>query len=422
MKRTRQPIIPARVVVTGIGIVSPVGTGHSVVWNALMEGKSGIGSITLFPQDKLGACRIAGEVSDFNPTAYIDVKKARRMDRFSQFAVAASALARADAGLNGVNPERTGVLIGSASGGWESAHKNMRTMLSNGPDQCSPLTVPLVIPNMAAGWVSMLNDAQGPVSCTVTACATSSDAIGDAFRTIQRRDADVMFAGGTEAPITPLCLSGFTVARALSTRNEQPHAACRPFDQDRDGFVISEGAAILILESLEHAEQRGARIYAEIVGYGKTADAYDMVAPRPNGSSAARAIKLALNDAQLAPSDVSYINAHATSTLLGDRAETAAIKDVFGKDAYNVPVSSTKSMTGHMMGAAGAMEAAICCMSIEHGAVPPTINLQNPDAECDLDYVPNQARQHVDVSVAMSNSFGFGGHNACLVFEKFAAH
>lgn len=419
MVRIKQSISPARVVVTGIGLISPVGIGVEIAWESLLAGKSGIGPLTSFPAENLGACKIAGQVEDFDPLKYVDVKKARRMDRFAQMAVAASAMARKDANLGDVDPERTGALIGSGSGGWDSAQKNLHMIIENGPDRCSPLTVPLVISNMAAGWVSMMENAQGPVSCTVTACATSSDAIGEAYRIIQRREADVMFAGGAEAPITPLCMSGFTSARALSTRNHDATKASRPFDAGRDGFVISEGSVILLLESLEHAEARGARVYAEIVGYGRTADAYDMVAPRPNGVGAARAIRLALADAQVDPSEVKYVNAHATSTLLGDRAETAALKAVFGAGVYSVPISSTKSMTGHMMGAAGAMEAAVCCLAVSTGDLPPTINLDKPDPECDLDYIPNVARKNQDVSVAMSNSFGFGGHNACLVFEKY---
>jgi 3-oxoacyl-[acyl-carrier-protein] synthase II len=420
MTRTKQFLPPARVVITGIGLVSPVGIGTEEVWKNLEAGASGIGPLTRFDETEQGACRIAGEILNFDPNAYIDVKKARRMDRFAQMAVAASFMAKEDAQLTKYDAERTGASVGSGSGGWDSAQKNLRAMMANGPDKCSPFTVPLVISNMAAGWVSMLNDAQGPVSCPVTACATSADAIGQAFRIIQRREADVMFAGGAEAPITPLCLSGFTCARALSTRNDNAPGASRPFDKDRDGFVISEGAAILILESMEHAISRGARIYAEVAGYGRTADAYDIVMPRPCGSGAARAMKLALADAQVEASEISYLNAHATSTPLGDAAETAAIKEVFGDHAYKLPISSTKSMTGHMMGAAGAMEASICCLTMTKKTLPPTINLDNPDPDCDLDYVPNKARKVDNVNLTMSNSFGFGGHNASLVFEQFS--
>jgi 3-oxoacyl-[acyl-carrier-protein] synthase II len=421
MVRIKPTIPSARVVVTGIGIISPVGIGAAQVWGNLINGSSGIGPLTLFSAEEQGACKIAGEALDFDPLQYIDPKRSRRMDRFAQMAVSASEMARLDANLTGHDPERTGVLIGTASGGWISAQKNLHAIINNGPDRCSPFTVPLVIPNMASGWVSMLQNAQGPVLCTSTACATSADAIGQAYRIIQRGEADVMFAGGAEAPITPLCLSGFMSARTLSTRNDDATRASRPFDKDRDGFVISEGSAVLLLESLDHAIKRGARIWAEIVGYGRTADAYDMVAPRPNGAGAARAMKLAIADAQAAPDEISYVNAHATSTVVGDRAETAAIKQVFGDRAYTVPISSTKSMTGHMMGAAGAMEAAISCMVTTHGQLPPTINLDSADPECDLDYIPNVARPCNDVKLVMSNSFGFGGHNACLVFEKYSA-
>ncbi len=412
-----------RVVVTGMGVISPVGIGIDQFWQGLCQGRSGIRTLTLIPEKYRCSCKIAGEITDFNPLDYgIDVKQARRMDRFIQFAVVASNLAVADAGLDmsKEDPTRVGVVVGSAAGGFETIEKNFHVLLEKGPDRCSPFTVPMLIVNMAAGWVSMLHNAKGPNTCTVTACATSAHSIGDAARLIQNGEADVMFAGGTEAPIVSLVMAGFASARTLSTRNDEPERASRPFDRDRDGFVMGEGGGILILESLSHALSRGAKIYAEVSGYGMTGDAYDIVAPCADGDGAARAMKIALKDAGCQPSDVGYINAHGTSTGLGDRAETTAIKKVFGDLAYKVPISSTKSMTGHLLGAAGAVEAAAAIMTISNSILPPTINLENPDEQCDLDYVPNTARHGSPVNVAMSNSFGFGGHNACLVFKKYA--
>lgn len=343
------------------------------------------------------------------------------MDRFIQYAVAASHMAVKDAGLDLKNedPERVGVVVGSAAGGFETIEKNFKILLERGPDRVSPFTVPMLIVNMAAGWVSMIHNAKGPNTCAVTACATSAHSIGDAARIIQRGDADVMFAGGTEAPVTALCMAGFAAARTLSLRNDEPERASRPFDKDRDGFVMAEGACILMLESLTHAKARGARIYAEFGGYGMTGDAHDIVAPCADGDGAMRAMLQALKDANLEPSSVDYINAHGTSTPLGDKAETVAIKRAFGDHAKKLAVSSSKSMTGHLLGATGALEAAVSIMSITDSAIPPTINLDNPDPDCDLDYVPHKCRTGVPVKVAMSNSFGFGGHNACLVFKKY---
>jgi 3-oxoacyl-[acyl-carrier-protein] synthase II len=414
-----------RVVVTGIGVLSSVGMGKDEFWKGIVAGRSGIKLLTRIPERLRPSCKIAGEMTDFDPLKHgLDPKQVKRMDRFIQFAVVASNMAVKDAGLDlsKENPERVGTVVGSAAGGFETIEKNFNTILEKGPERCSPFTVPMLIVNMAAGWVSMLHNAKGPNSCTVTACATSTNSIGDAFRIIQRGDADIMFAGGTEAPITTLVMAGFSSARTLSTRNDEPEKASRPFDVDREGFVMGEGGGILILESLDHARQRNAHIYAELVGYGSTADANDIVAPCADGDGAARAMLMALADAKLKPEDVDYINAHGTSTMLGDRAETVAIKRVFGEHAKKkLAVSSSKSMTGHLLGAAGAVEAAISIMAIVDGILPPTINLDNPDPECDLDYVPHKARTGVDVNVTMSNSFGFGGHNGCLLFKKFEA-
>jgi 3-oxoacyl-[acyl-carrier-protein] synthase II len=412
-----------RVVVTGIGVLSSVGIGKDTFWPNLLNGKSGIRTVTLLKPDEMSACKIAGEITEFDPLQYTDAKSAKRQDRFIQFAVAAAKLAYEDSGLEAaraeLKPERFGVVIGSAAGGLSTFEKNYRAMLERGPDRVSPFTVPMLIVNMAAGWVSIIYNAKGPNLCSVTACATSAHSIGDAYNIIKRGDADVMFAGGSEAPITPLCMAGFAAARTLSTRNDEPEKASRPFDKDRDGFVMAEGGAVLMLENAKFAAKRGAKIYAEVAGYGATGDAYDIVAPCGDGEGAARSMMIALEDGGMKPTDINYINAHGTSTTLGDRAETAAIKRVFGDHAAKVPVSSTKSMTGHLLGAAGGIEAAISCLAISERAVPPTINLDNPDELCDLDYVPNKARRDIDVTGVMSNSFGFGGHNASLVFKKY---
>lgn len=411
-----------RVVVTGIGAISSVGIGKDDFWKGIVSGKSGVGRVKRIPENQQAACKIAAEIYDFEPVKYMEAKQVKRTDRFIQFAVAASKMALEDSklDLSKEDPTRVGVAVGSAAGGFQTIEEQYKVLLEKGPDRCSPFTVPMLIVNMAAGWVSILHNAKGPNLCTVTACATSSHSLGDAFRIIQRGEADVMFAGGAEAPITALVMAGFSSARTLSTRNDAPEKASRPFDKDRDGFVMGEGGAVLILESLKHALARGAHIYAEIVGYGSTGDAFDIVAPCADGDGASRAMQLALDEAGLDPKEVDYINAHGTSTGLGDRAETTAIKRVFGAHAKNgLAVSSSKSMTGHLLGAAGAIEAAVTIMAIEDSTLPPTINLDEADSECDLDYVPNKARPNSKVNVALSNSFGFGGHNACLAFKRY---
>ncbi|GAB2702041.1 beta-ketoacyl-ACP synthase II [Paenibacillus thermoaerophilus] len=411
-----------RVVITGMGVVTSLGRDLETFWNSLVEGKSGVSLIESFDVSDY-ATRIAAEIKDFDPEQYMDKRDVRRTDRFVQFAVAAAKMALRDAGIaigDNAEPERVGVIIGSGIGGlgtWEDQH---RTLLEKGPKRVSPFFIPMMIANMASGQVSMLTGAKGPNTTAVTACATGTHSIGDSFRLIQRGDADVMIAGGAEATIRPTGMAGFCALRAMSTRNGEPQRASRPFDADRDGFVMGEGSGVLVLESLEHARKRGARIYAEVVGYGMSADAYNMTDPAPGGEGAARCMVKAMEDAGLKPEDVDYINAHGTSTPVGDKAETDAIKTAFGEYAYKVPVSSTKSMTGHLLGAAGAIEAVICGLTIGRGVIPPTINLDTPDPECDLDYVPNQARE-ANVNVAMSNSFGFGGHNATIVLKKFEA-
>ena len=414
---------PRRVVVTGMGVITPIGIGLEKLWQNLMKGKSGISPLSIISQNLAGASQVAGQIFDFNPLDYLDAKTVKRMERFSQFAAVSSQMAKKDAGLESctTDPSRIGLVIGCAGGGYQAVERNLQAILKKGPRACSPFFIPMFLVNMAAGWVSILNNIRGPGSCTVTACATSANAIGDAYKIIQQGEADVMYAGGTEAPITALVMAAFASSRALSTRNHEPERASRPFDAARDGFVMSEGAATLILESLEHAQKRKAKIYAELVGYGQSADAFDIVAPAPDGRGAQRAMTLALKEANMEPEQISYLNAHATSTPVGDRAETAAIKAVFGKHSFKLPVSATKSMTGHMLGAAGGVEATICILAIKHGAIPPTINLENPDPECDLDYVPNAARHNVKVDAVMSNSFGFGGHNTTLIFKRFAA-
>jgi 3-oxoacyl-[acyl-carrier-protein] synthase II len=409
-----------RVVVTGLGAITPIGNTLAEYWEGLMTGRNGIAPITLFDPSR-HACQIAGEVKGFDPHQYLDRKDAKRMDRFSQFGVSASKQALADAQLviNDLNAEQVGVLIGTGVGGLKVMEDQQTVYLTKGPDRCSPFTIPMMIANMAAGLTAIHTGAKGPNSCTVTACAAGSHAIGDAFRLVQRGYAKAMICGGTEAAITPLSLAGFASARALSTRNEDPAHACRPFDRDRDGFVMGEGAGILILEELEHALKRGAKIYAEMVGYGTTCDAYHMTSPVPDGHGATRAMELALKDADLSPQQVSYVNAHGTSTPANDKTETKAIKKALGDRAYEIVVSSTKSMTGHLLGGSGGIEAVATVMAIAKDCVPPTINLQNPDPECDLDYVPNQSRAQV-VEVALSNSFGFGGHNVTLAFKKYS--
>lgn len=408
-----------RVVVTGMGALTPIGNTLSDYWDGLLAGRNGIGPITLFDASRHDS-RIAGEVRGFDPQNYMERKEAKRMDRFAQFAVAASkqALADADFVINDLNAEQVGIVIGTGIGGLKVMEDQQEVYLNRGPSRCSPFMVPMMIANMAAGLTAIQIGAKGPNNCTVTACAAGSNAIGDAFRLVQRGYAQAMICGGTEAAVTPLSFAGFASARALSTRNDDPDHACRPFDRDRDGFVMGEGSGILLLEELEHALSRGAKIYGEIVGYGMTCDAYHITSPVPGGEGASRAIQLAMKDAGLKPTDVSYINAHGTSTPANDSTETAAIKTALGDQAYNVAISSTKSMTGHLLGGSGGIEAVAAMMAIAHDRVPPTINLENPDPACDLDYIPNQSREHT-VNVALSNSFGFGGHNVTLVFRKF---
>lgn len=408
-----------RVVITGLGAITPIGNTSTDYWEGLIAGRSGIGPITAFDASNHSS-RIAGEVKGFDPTEFIDRKDAKRMDRFAQFAVAASKQALTNAGLEitDLNAEQVGIAIGTGVGGIKVMEDQQEVYLTKGPSRCSPFMVPMMIANMAAGLTAIQTGAKGPNSCAVTACAAGSNAVGDAFRLVQGGYAQAMICGGTEAAVTPLAVAGFASARALSTRNDDPAHASRPFDRDRDGFVIGEGCGILILEELEHALSRGARIYAEIIGYGMTCDAYHMTAPVPGGAGAARCIQLALKDAGITPAQVSYINAHGTSTPANDPTETQAIKTALGEVAYQVAVSSTKSMTGHLLGGSGGIEAVATALAIAHDQIPPTINLENPDEGCDLDYVPNHSRPQT-VEVALSNSFGFGGHNVTLVFQKY---
>ncbi|MFO7341182.1 beta-ketoacyl-ACP synthase II [Caldibacillus debilis] len=411
-------MIKRRVVITGIGAVTPVGNDAETAWQNIIRGKSGIGPLTRVNKDEFPA-KVAAEVKDFNPEDFLDKKDARKMDRFTHFAVASALMAVKDAGLSidESNAHRVGVWIGSGIGGMETYERQFETFLQRGYRRVSPFFVPMMIPDMAAGQVSILLGAKGVNSCTVTACATGTNSIGDAFKVIQRGDADVMITGGTEAPITKIAIAGFCANTALTT-NPDPNTASRPFDKNRDGFVMGEGAGIVVLEELNHALKRGAKIYAEIVGYGSTGDAYHITAPAPAGEGGARAMKMALDDAGVSPEEVDYINAHGTSTEYNDKFETMAIKTVFGEHAYKIPVSSTKSMTGHLLGATGAVEAIFTVLAIKEGVIPPTMNYETPDPECDLDYVPNEARKK-DVRVAISNSFGFGGHNATIVLKKF---
>ena len=408
-----------RVVITGLGAITPVGNTAEAFWQALLAGQSGIGAITRFDAANYDA-KIAGEVKGFDPTAFIDKKEARRMDRFTQFAIAASRMALTDSGLDLGKEDRSriGAFVGSGIGGMDTLHEQYRTLFEKGPNRISPFFIPMMIANMAAGQVSIAFGLQGPSSCVVTACATGTNCIGDAMRVIQRGDADVMVAGGTEAAVSPAGMAGFCAMKALSTRNDAPEKASRPFEKDRDGFVMGEGSGIVVLESLEHAVARGARIYAELAGYGTNADAYHVTAPAPEGAQAARCMELAINDAGLTVADIDYINAHGTSTPLNDKNETLGIKALFGDQAKNVAVSSIKSMTGHLLGAAGGVECVATALTIVHDMMPPTINYDTPDPELDLDYVPNQARAKT-VRAALSNSFGFGGHNATLLVKKF---
>lgn len=409
-----------RVVATGLGVVSPIGTGHEAFWSALMEGRSGVDHIRGFDPSAL-TTRIAAEVRDFDPTTYMDRKEARRNDRFVQFAYAAArmALEHARYTITPANASRTGVLIGSGIGGattWEDQH---RVLLERGPDRISPFFIPMLIMNMASGVTSILIGAKGPSSCVVTACATGASAIGDAVRIIQRGEADVMLAGGSEAAITPLSMAGFCAMKAMSTHNDDPRGAVRPFDATRDGFVMGEGAGVVVLEALEHAEARGAEILAEVVGFGVSTDAFHITQPDPEGDGAYRSMAAALADAGIEPEEVDYINAHGTSTPYNDRLETVAIKRLFGDHARRLAVSSTKSMTGHLLGAAGGVEFIACVLALRHQTIPPTINYRVPDPECDLDYVPSRARP-ARLRTVMSNAFGFGGHNAILVLREYA--
>ena len=409
-----------RVVVTGIGAVTPLGNDAETTWSNIIEGVSGIGPVTRLNADDFPA-KVAAEVKEFNVENFIDRKDARKMDRFTHYAVAASLMAVKDSALEitDENAPRVGVWIGSGIGGMETFEQQHEIFMNRGYRRVSPFFVPMMIPDMATGQVSITLGARGFNSCTVTACATGTNSIGDAFKVIQRGDADVMVTGGAEAPITKMAFAGFCANTALST-NHDSQKASRPFDKNRDGFVMGEGAGIVVLEDLEHALARGAKIYAEIVGYGATGDAYHITAPAPEGEGGARAMKMAIDDAGLAPEEVGYINAHGTSTEYNDKFETMAIKSVFGEHAYKLAVSSTKSMTGHLLGAAGGIEAIFTILALNEGILPPTINLETPDPECDLDYVPNAARKQ-QVNAAISNSLGFGGHNATIAFRKYDA-
>lgn len=408
-----------RVVVTGVGLITPLGTGTEKSWNGLLDGRSGIRRITQFDAS-LFTCQIAGEVPDFEINQFIEIKEQKKMDRFIHFAFAAAKMAVEDSGLKITkdNADRIGVLVGSGIGGLSAIEHYHTILLEKGPKRISPFFIPMLIINLAAGQISIHFGAKGPNSAVATACASGTHSIGDAFKIIKRGEADAMISGGTEAVITPLAVGGFSSMKALSTRNNEPGKASRPFDRDRDGFVMGEGAGIMVLEDMEHALSRGAKIYAEITGYGMTGDAYHITSPPPEGEGAARCMRASLKDANIHPEEIEYINAHGTSTKYGDELETQAIKSVFGKHAYTLAVSSTKSMTGHLLGASGGVEGVICALSIFNKIIPPTINLENPDPECDLDYVPNKARA-MDLNVAMSNSFGFGGTNACIIFKRY---
>ena len=408
-----------RVVVTGVGLLTPLGIGTETSWEAIRSGKSGIGRITQFDASQF-SCRIAGEVKGFDPANYIEKKEIKKMGRFIQFAIAAAECALSSSGykVTPENAEQAGVYIGSGIGGFEVIEREHQTLLEQGPRRISPFFIPATIVNLASGYVSIRSGAKGPNSATATACTTSAHSIGDSFRIIQRGDADMMICGGTEACITPMGIGGFAAMRALSTRNDDPEHASRPWDRDRDGFVVGEGAGMLILEELESARKRNARILAELVGYGMSADAFHVTAPPDDGDGAYRVMRNALRDAAIAPNQVQYINAHGTSTEVGDRIETAAIKRTFGGHAYELAVSSTKSMTGHLLGGAGGLEAGITVLALRDQIAPPTMNLENPDSLCDLDYVPNHARP-MKIDCALSNSFGFGGTNGCLIFKRY---
>ena len=408
-----------RVVITGMGIVSPLGIGLDDNWQAICQGKSGIGPITKFDTTEYPA-KIAGEVKNFDPELYIDKKDQKKMDVFIQYALAAGSMAIKQSGLkiDESNADRVGVLVGSGLGGLQTIEKYHTMLLQSGPKKISPFFVPMLIVNLAPGQISIYFGCRGPNSSVVTACATGNHSIGEASRIIQRGDADAMIAGGVESTITPLAVAGFCALKALSTRNDAPEKASRPFEKNRDGFVMAEGAGILVLESLESAKQRGAAIFAEVIGFGCNADAYHITAPSPNGEGAARCMQIALDDAGIKPGDIDYINAHGTSTPMNDLSETIAMKTVFKEKTKNLPISSTKSMTGHLLGAAGGVESIFSILTIKNSLIPPTINYDEPDPECNLDYVPNVARKK-DVRIVMSNSFGFGGTNATLIFKSF---
>ncbi len=408
-----------RVVVTGLGCVTPIGIGKDKFWNSLINGISGIDHISRFDTEAFNT-KIAAEVKDFNAEDYIDKREIKKMDKFTQFAVAAAQMAVEDAKLKikEINSNRFGVILGSGIGGIETLEDQSNKLLERGPRRVSPFFIPMMISNIASGQISIALGAKGPNISVVTACAASTNAIGEAFRTIQYGDADIMITGGSEAPITPLAIAGFSSMKAMSTNNDNPKKASRPFDKNRDGFIMGEGAGILLIEELEHALKRGAKIYGELVGYGRSADAYHITAPAPDGEGAARAMNCALEDANINYDVIDYINAHGTSTHYNDKFETDAIKTVFKEHAYKLDISSTKSMTAHLLGAAGGVEAIACILTIVNGIIPPTINYETPDPDCDLNYVPNLAKK-ANVEYALSNSLGFGGHNASIIFKKY---
>ena len=412
--------MPTKIYVTGVGLITPVGVDAKSTWKSLLQGKSGVAPIQAFDTDGF-ATTIAGEAPDFDPAAYVDRKQARRLDRFAQFAVGAAAQAMEQARLDlsdgSVNAERVGSVIGSGIGGILTLSEQWGVLRDKGPDRVNPFLVPMMLADMAPGQISILYGAKGPNYCAVTACASGADSIGIAAAMIRRGEIDAAIAGGTEAPICPIAVAGFNACMALSKRNDDPEGASRPFDADRDGFVMGEGAGVLIIESEESAVRRGATPIAELAGYGASSDAYHVTQPSPGGEGGARAMALALADAGMEPAAISYINAHGTSTPMNDRLETEAVKAVFGDEAYKVRISSTKSMTGHLLGAAGGVEAAICALAVSEGAIPPTINLERPDPDCDLDYTAHHAQRGV-VNAAMSNNLGFGGHNASLIFRR----
>ena len=407
-----------RVVVTGLGAITPIGNTVEEYWDGLTSGRNGVAAITLFDASS-HACQFAAEVKNFDPTGFLEPKESKRWDRFSKFGVIAAKQALTDSGLviEEINASRVGVIIGSGVGGLLTMETQSHVLADKGPSRVSPFTVPMMIPNMATGLAAIALGTKGPSSAVATACAAGSNAIGDAFRLLQLGKADAMVCGGAEASITPLGVAGFASAKALSFRNDDPSTASRPFDAHRDGFVIGEGSGVMVLETLEYAQRRNATIHAEIVGYGTTCDAHHITSPTPGGIGGAEAIRLALKDGQLSPDKIDYINAHGTSTPANDKNETSAIKTVFGDRVKEIPVSSTKSMTGHLLGGSGGIEAVACVLALKHGVIPPTINYSNPDPDCDLDYVPNMARDHIS-KVVLSNSFGFGGHNVCLAFRQ----